>query len=282
MDGYPKTLAFLECYLDESGIHGSAQVCTVAGFVGGKGQWKKFDVQWKGVLREFGVSFFHAKEFWGHDEEGHRLGPYVGWNTWKDNDFLSNLTRAIKTYKLYPLSGTIFNEEFLKCSERLRKYLTGGQIKNNNKFVTSGSPNKPYYMAFLLCVTTAVRFVPIGPNSRVHYFCGLDRNMSGYAAEFLKQIRSHPDTDRRECLGNIDFPLSSETAPLQAADLFAYLGYQHALRKMRNWDTKPEELLKACLERSQSTHDHTYLNQEGLGLIISEISSELLQWLSAG
>jgi len=64
-DGYKKILAFLECYLDESGTHGSAELCTVAGYVGGRGQLKKFEDLWNKALEDFDVSYFRATKFWG-------------------------------------------------------------------------------------------------------------------------------------------------------------------------------------------------------------------------
>ena len=273
-------MAFLECYLDESGTHGSAEVCTVAGYVGGKGQLKKFENLWNSALLERHVPYFHAKEFWGRDNKGKRLGPYVGWDDAKDEKFLNSLGRAIVEYKIYPISGTIFNEEFFKWNERLRRYFTGGQVRNA-KFVTTGSPRRPYYMAFLLCVTAATEFVPVG-NSLVHYFCGLDRVMRGYAADFLGQIKEHPDSERRERMGDIDFPLASETAPLQAADLLAYLTYQHSLNKAKEWNAQPCDLLRLCLQRTQSLEHHTYLNRDGLELLLSEMRPALREWLLKG
>jgi hypothetical protein len=272
-------LAFLECYLDESGTHSNAEVCTVSGYVAGKGQFNKFDSLWNEALADFGVPYFHAKEFWAR-VNGKRIDPYAGWDDKKDDEFLGRLAIAITSHKLSPISCTIFNGDFFKCGERLRKYLTGAQVKNA-KFVTSGCPSRPYYMAFLLCVTTAVSFVPTGGRSKVQYFCGLDRVMRGYAAEFLGQILEHPDTKNRECIGNIDFPLAAKTSALQAADLLAYLTYQHALNKLKDWNTEPANLLRVCLQRTRSLEDHHYLNKEGLELIIAETRPALRQWLLA-
>lgn len=280
-DGHHKLLGFLECYLDESGTHGSAEVCTVAGYIGGKGQLRKFDELWNGALDEFQVTDFHAKDFWARDNKGNRVAPYAGWDDAKSERLLARLVLAINTYRIYPVSCTIFNQEFFKCNERLRRYLTGGQVRNA-KFVTTGCPSRPYYLAFSLSVTTAASFLPVGPNWMIHYFCGLDRILSGYANDFFRQIKEHPSTKRRESLGVISFPYASHTPVLQAADLLAYAMYQHGLNKLSDWNSEPSDLLKGCLQRTRSLDDHKYLNQEGLETIVSEMRPALRGWLLSG
>lgn len=54
--------AMIAAYLDESGD--SAEVCVIAGYFGGTGQWRKFEVAWRKVLLRFAVPLdkFHAKD----------------------------------------------------------------------------------------------------------------------------------------------------------------------------------------------------------------------------
>src|SRR5271165_431549 len=63
-DGHQKILAMLDAYLDESGIHDGAAICAIAGYFGGRGQWRKFESDWKCLLHNFGVPMgkFHAKD----------------------------------------------------------------------------------------------------------------------------------------------------------------------------------------------------------------------------
>jgi hypothetical protein len=62
-DGHTKIFAMLDAYLDESGIHAESKICVIAGYFGGHGQWKKFERDWKRLLRRFEVPIeeFHTK-----------------------------------------------------------------------------------------------------------------------------------------------------------------------------------------------------------------------------
>jgi hypothetical protein len=54
----------LDAYLDESGIHGGATVGVIAGYIGGRGQFKKMEEEWRKALSDFDVPLeeFHAKD----------------------------------------------------------------------------------------------------------------------------------------------------------------------------------------------------------------------------
>ena len=67
--GHEKVVAVLEAYLDESGIHGSAPWCLIAGFVASSRQWAWFENRWAKRTTE---AEFHAKEFFARDQAGRR------------------------------------------------------------------------------------------------------------------------------------------------------------------------------------------------------------------
>src|ERR1700683_5218102 len=79
-DGHPKILAMIEGYIDETGIHDGATVCVIAGYFGGRGQWKRFEHDWRLALKDSEVPLadFHAlnfmkrrKFFFGWDDVRH-------------------------------------------------------------------------------------------------------------------------------------------------------------------------------------------------------------------
>lgn len=260
-DEHRKVISVLEGYLDESGIHYGAPACTVAGYYGGRGQWKKFESLWQSALTDFEVPYFHAKEFWGRAPSGERLRPYAGWNDTKDEQFLSALTNAIRKHKIYPVSSAIYPEDFFGFSQNERKYLTGAQLRNG-RFITSGCPSQPYFVPFQRCVLTVASYVPDG--SIAHYFLGLGRNLSGYAEEYFCQIRQHPNTPYREKLGTISFASAEETAHLQAADLFAYLAYQHAIEIRENPQAEPNHWFSLCMGRTRHLEDFPIFDRPAL------------------
>jgi hypothetical protein len=64
-DDHPKVLAMLQAYLDESGIHEGASIFAIAGYFGGPGQWRKFEILWQETLTKFGIPLdgFHGNHF---------------------------------------------------------------------------------------------------------------------------------------------------------------------------------------------------------------------------
>jgi hypothetical protein len=48
-------LPMIDAYPDETGIHDGAPMCFVAGFFGGRGQWRKLADSWRRVLNRFEV-----------------------------------------------------------------------------------------------------------------------------------------------------------------------------------------------------------------------------------
>jgi hypothetical protein len=260
-DGHGKILAMLEGYLDESGIHDGAPVCVVAGYFGGPGQWKKFDVLWRRVLNEFDVPDFHAKDFWHRTPEGGRKKPYVGWTDRDDERFLADLTKAIQKYKIHPFSPAIYPDDFNRFSLNERRYLTGAQLRNG-RFQTSGCPTQPYFVPFQNAVLTVASYATAG--SLAHFYLGLGRNLSGYAEVFFDQIKAHPDMPHRDKMGIISFPPASETPHIQAADLLSYLTYQYVIAMRANDSEKPGKWLRQCLLGLRNLEDFPIYDHEVL------------------
>ena len=259
-NGHHKIMAVIEGYLDESGIHDGARVCVVAGYWGGRGQWKKLNSAWSEVLDDFEVPYFHSKEFWKdlRDEKS----PYYKWTENDNREFLQALANAILNQRIYPVASAIKVSDFFAYNENQRKFLTGGALQNG-KFVTTGCPNKPYFMPFFLCVDSIAGYAPQG--GLAHFFCGLDRKFGGYAAELLRQSKEHPETRHREKMGDLHLPEASKTPHLQAADLLAYLSYQYGLARVENENARPGELLHTCLSQIKDwQEDNAWINNESL------------------
>jgi hypothetical protein len=63
----------ISVYIDESGTHENGPLMTMAGYIARLGQWHHFDAKWGKMLRENGLSYFHATEIW------HGSGDWRGW-----------------------------------------------------------------------------------------------------------------------------------------------------------------------------------------------------------
>lgn len=60
-------------YFDESSTHASSPLIVIAGGVSDDVQWSFFEAEWKGLLEEFKVPYFHMRKF------AHSIGPFAPW-----------------------------------------------------------------------------------------------------------------------------------------------------------------------------------------------------------
>jgi hypothetical protein len=267
-DGHEKIIAMLQGYLDESGIQDGAPVCIVAGYFGGPGQWKKLGNEWTGVLRDFNVPEFHAKQFWAFNEKRERVGPYKGWDDRRADDFLGRLRAIIyaRRNKIHPVSAALVVESFNKLSHNQRRFLTGGSVRNG-KFVTSGCPTKPYFVAFQSVILDIADHAAIG--GKAHFAFDLNKNFKGYALDLYAGLKQTP-VRVQDRLGDIVFPTGLEAVQLQAADLFCYLSYQHAKKLVLNRDEPAEPLLKSILQGMVRDSDCPLYDDFGMSELLKD------------
>jgi hypothetical protein len=265
-DGHRKILAMIEGYIDETGIHEGAKVCVVCGFFGGKGQWRKFERDWRAALDKHNVPLekFHALNLVGRD--GKRHGFFHGWTDQQFNALMGDLAAAITSYKISPVTHAIVIADFDSFPLIHRRFFTGAEIRGG-RIVNSGCPNKPYFAPFMNCIKRIASYAPVG--GKAHFFFGLDRPFGKYAAALYKILKTGPTLTSvafRERLGDIAFPLAKETPQLQAADLLAYLTTQHVEERLAagNFNSPPYGWLKQCLVRTHVHADHSIIERASL------------------
>lgn len=211
----------IAAYLDETGIHDGATHCVIAGYCGGGGQWRRFEADWRRCVRDFGLELRHLHAL----DLMKRRKAFFRWDVGRRDAFLGELTSAIRRYRIYPVSVGLVLADFWAASELERRFFTGATV-NGGKLITSGCPNRPYFVNFQRCVKNVVSYAAVG--GKCQFFFGLDRPFAKYATalwEIIKKSRQPDPT--RERLGTIEFPLATESPPLQAADLLAYLTIEH-------------------------------------------------------
>lgn len=149
---------------DESGIHDSAVVCLVAGYIAGVGRWARFTEHWNAVLKKNDVMDFHSKEFFAHNSAG-RVGRYQSLSTgekrsygdWTDkqaNSFIEALLGIIDTSGVFPIGGSVDVAAFRRLTYGERRFLTGGHF-DGTAWRTSGAPSKPYFLVYDHCLVVA-------------------------------------------------------------------------------------------------------------------------------
>jgi uncharacterized protein DUF3800 len=234
---WKKRFVFFESYMDESGIHEGAKICTVAGYYGTELAWKRFEKEWHRVLKGHGLEDigFHAKDFWRKENGKRVVPPYDQWDDVRANRFIERLLQAILRNRIFPFGHGVVTAHWESFSLEARKLLTGAR-HHNGKFVTSGSPDRSYYLAFMFCVLDSVRHS--GTRLKVNFFAGLDKSFSDYASILYKQVCDDPNLSIHHLLGTIAFPLSKDTPQLQAADLLVYRLYRHNMARFKGPTTK--------------------------------------------
>lgn len=217
----------IEAYFDESGIHDQAKACVVAGFYGTQIAWRKFERQWQRVINDYpelGDRGFHAKEFFQRTDKRERIGPYKGWDDQRADKLLDRLVQATISNRIFPICYGVVVDDFSVLPLQTRQWLTGARFSTNGEALTSGCPNKAYYLPFSFCVIDSARMSGANQIDKIHFFAGLDRTFHEYASVLYRFIMedSRMVASVKSLLGQISFPLAKDTPGLQSADLLAY------------------------------------------------------------
>lgn len=267
-DGHPKLFAMIEAYIDESGIHDGAKVCIVAGYFGGRGQWRRFEQKWRRLLKHHGIemSEFHAKDFLKKT---------------RHEPFLKAAAKLIRSCeKLHPMGVGVFVDDFLSFSPEERMWMTGADVTEAGLLSSSGSPRKPYFLPFQFCIQIACDYTPVG--GRAHFFMGIDRAYAGWATDLFAQMQRGDPRDWKERIGTIAFPLAKETPQLQAADLLVHLTYKHILAAADCTTAPLPPLLADCLHNRIQNQDFFVQDREHLETMFQQaVEFSRLRRLSA-
>lgn len=251
----------MDAYLDESGIHDSAEACVVAGYFGKIGPWRRLERGWRDAARKFSVPVaeIHAKDLVT------KTGFFHKWAVEKQTEFLNVLVRVVVDSGIHPVATGVSVPDFFSLSEKHRKFVTGATW-DGKRFISSGSPNKPYFMLFTECTKVVQKYTPLGQRAR--FFCGLGKPVEGYAREVFAEYRFRPSSEQK--LGTIAFPLASKTPHLQAADLFSYLAYRYMLDH-KEWNVSPSGPLAMLIRNRKRDGDVSFRKAAALKQAIAVI-----------
>jgi hypothetical protein len=259
----------LHAYLDESGIHDGAAACVIAGYFGGRGQWRKFEADWCKMLKHFNVPMeeFHAKDIFPKAKGFFHPSKWSG----DHQVFLSAIADTIARHpKIHPISAAIIVDDFNSFSLDERRYLTGATFRAG-KLVNSGCPGKSYFVPFQHAVITICNYAPVG--GLANFYFGLGQHFAGYAIEIFKQIKASdlqsPDGFGefawKQRLGEAFTPLAKETPQLQIADFLTNVTYHHVLDAGDQLGKlQPSPLLQKCIQNQRSHEDFFFSTKYNL------------------
>ena len=267
----------IDAYLDESGIHEGSKICVIAGYFGGPGQMKRLETAWKKTLVDFNfpIGEFHAKDLIKSS---------------KHHPMLKGLARIVgEQRKVYPVTWAVFVDDFNSFSLQQRRFITGATLSPKGKLITSGCPNKPYFVPFQNIIKVVTDATPVG--GKAHFSFGVNTQFAEYAVALFRQIIDNPPPENspiatwksRDRLGTPNFPSAMDTAPLQAADLLVHTTYL-MLNDWRNskkiGQSAPHvyEILDLSLGNMRSKADHVYQDKVLLRKLIDQAKSIVPHW----
>lgn len=249
----------VEAYCDESGTHDRAPVCVFAGYVGGYRQFRRLEKKWEGLVGHLPNGDFHAKEFFARDSLGRRVGPYGKWTDKQAREFLDSLIDAIHSANVHPRGALTNVAAFLARDLEERIALTGGTY-DTQRWITKGSPKKPYYLSYHAHLTECVGYAD--KDHPLNVFCDQEKQLSGHANEMWAIFQKLNPHFSERC-GALVFGSRIKIKLLQAADLLAATLYRHA--------TNPtDEVLYAAARLVEKENKIFDYNERGIALALEQ------------
>jgi len=224
-------------YGDETGTQAGAEFCGLLGYVASPRQWAKFRPEWRSIVgagKELHSQKFFQREAWTSSKS-----PYRGWTGPKARAYLDKLLHVIHSFDVRPIGHAYHIEDFKGLTNAERMILTGAtrqtrtrvrvfdvgtKVDISDKFLSSGSPERIYFLGFQYFVTEALRRVP--DDVIVNFVFDERPDVMARATDTFKEMKrtSRPEITNR--VGLLSFGDSVKYEPLQAADLYAYVWYR--------------------------------------------------------
>ncbi len=208
-DSQWKTIAVLEGFFDESGTHKGCLVTAIGGCVARAEQWAIFAPEWRRVLEDFEVSFFHSTDLANSEKQ------FKGWNDAKKRSFIAELARVMGSFAKTAIAVLIVVKHYSIVPEWARKTFAFGD---------------EYNFCFQMCVGLTLSWIaglnpPMPEGDQVAFT--FDQRPTGESITraayfYIKRFR-----DPNDRMGTLAFADKKRLLPLQAADFVAYESYKH-------------------------------------------------------
>src|SRR3972149_227320 len=113
-----RLVVMLVGYFDDSGTHDTAHAVVIGGFVGEAAHWLGFNDAWCGVLKEFGLDYFHTADW------SNKAPPYdqkSGWDDEKRHVCMNRLLGVIAHHELIAVGVGIPMEHYNSLLSQVAK-----------------------------------------------------------------------------------------------------------------------------------------------------------------
>ncbi len=195
----------MEAYFDES-LDGTTSVIAVAGYLFEPDYAKRLDEQWKDLLHQHGLEFFHMTDCATNAPPYDALGP-------EKCDLLARaLIKGIREHMYFQVAASIELEQF----DRLAG-LASEQIHTDFRKMFGG----PYTAALMYCLSEIGAFAR-GHGWKISYFFERGYKDESEAEFAMGLVRRDAHVLQKCCYGSHTFADKRDVRLLQAADILAW------------------------------------------------------------
>lgn len=211
-------------YFDESGTHSNSPVTVVAGYIATNEQWSEFEREWKEVMQNAGIPFFHMSKFES------RQGEYKNWNSDKRIRIQERLIGIIKRRVRIGFASAI----------RLSDY---SEVMDGRDRILYGSP-------YAFCLISCMKLVAAWADKYEHqepivYVFESGAGCDGEIGAIFSRSFSKESVRSRYRVGDLAFGDKRGIVQLQAADILAYEIYKRVGHLMTDDNRKLRKSLQA-------------------------------------
>jgi Protein of unknown function (DUF3800) len=203
----PDIVMMMEAYFDESGTHDGSPVVCVAGYLFDSEQAFHLDREWVEVLKEFGLSHFHAHHC------AHRILEFKGMSDEHRTKLLMRLVGIIKRRMTIGIAVSMSETDFGKVAPPI--WTKGG----------------PYALcAFQVLSAVTAWAEKCSYHGKISYFFEAGHKHQNLTNDAIEQLASGPIGYDGLRYQSHAFAGKLDLRPLQAADLLAYEWYKELKR----------------------------------------------------
>ncbi|MGB6544769.1 MAG: DUF3800 domain-containing protein [Candidatus Acidiferrales bacterium] len=248
----------LKVFLDDSGTDPAVGI---AGYLGGKNQWNKFERSWKKVIERNNVPEFKARNFWS------RTGHFLGWSDERRGKFIDDLLRIIEETRIYPFAAATYRKDWDQFSIEERRFLTGA-VYRNGKLIVTGKPSQPKFLPFHHCIIGPLFYC--NPGQVTYYHFDSDKNSDGLMTKlyFYMRNKALPGYEREKMGSQMAFVDSVDCAPVQAADLLAWEVNRYATERLENPGARGRQSYRRAIKKLRSKEDFELYDKRKLDPIL--------------
>jgi len=228
-------------FFDESGIHESARILAVGGWVASAEEWERFTPRWKAALEGNGAKTFHFADF------DNARGNFSDWSALQKQNLIKDLFRVLNQSDLFGFCGSIVMPEY--------KAVAAG----------SGTALEERHSPFVICQQYCIEMICKRIDAKVFYIFDRQQEFDSPAIQnFWDTKKKLPEWSEK--MDGIAFRSKNEFIPLQAADLLVY----ESAKSLHNWLYDPSrsvrKSMRALLKRRERLVGG-YFDKDGCAIV---------------